>query len=258
MTNLLTAHNVSLARSGAGGATRPVLNGLTLDVKPGETVAVIGQSGTGKTTLAHVLAGLLPPSGGQVFYKGVETQHLVRRQHRLLRANLQMIFQDPYSSLDPRQTVSAIVQEPLLVHGLSAAQTHARITEILHALALPEEVLSRRAHEFSGGQRQRIAIARALVGQPSLIIADEAVSALDVSVQARVLNVLLQQQAQTGLSLVFISHDMAVVRHMAHRVVVLAEGHIVECGPTEQIFENPQSAYTVALLQKTLWKDVAP
>ncbi|OUJ03022.1 ABC transporter ATP-binding protein [Acetobacter cibinongensis] len=255
MTELLAVQNVSFSRSGGRGNTRPILKGLNFDVKPGETVAIVGESGTGKTTLAHILAGLMPPTSGTVRYKGVETQLLARRQNRSLRPDLQMIFQDPYSSLDPRQTVSAIMDEPLWARALDDGQKQKRVAEMLHALALPPESLARRAHEFSGGQRQRIAIARALVGYPSLVIADEAVSALDASAQARVLNVLLEQQQKTGLSLVFISHDMAVVQHMAHRVIVLADGAIVEEGPTGQIFANPRSAHTAALIQKDLWKD---
>ncbi|MFP2874136.1 ABC transporter ATP-binding protein [Acetobacter tropicalis] len=255
MTELLAVQNVSFSRSGGKGNMRSILKGLSFDVKPGETVAILGQSGTGKTTLAHILAGLVPPTSGSVRYKGVETQHLAHRQNRSLRPDLQMIFQDPYSSLDPRQTVSAVMDEPLWARALDNGQKQKRVSEMLHALALPPESLARRAHEFSGGQRQRIAIARALVGYPSLVIADEAVSALDASARARVLNVLLEQQQKTGLSLVFISHDMAVVQHMAHRVIVLADGAIVEEGPTGQIFANPGSAHTAALIQKDLWKD---
>lgn len=257
MTDLLTAKNVSLGRTGPDRKIRPILDGVDLSVKQGETVAILGASGTGKSTLAHILAGLLRPSAGQILFKGVETVALQHPQNRQLRCNLQMIFQDPYSSLDPRQTVSAILNEPLLVQNLSAAEKQTRIELALQALALPLEALCRRAHEFSGGQRQRIAIARALVGQPSLIIADEAVSALDASIQARVLNVFLEQQGQTGLSLVFISHDMTVVRHIAHRVVVLAKGRVVEEGPTKKVFENPCSPYTRQLLQNSTRKDVS-
>ncbi|KXV55607.1 hypothetical protein AD947_16670 [Acetobacter tropicalis] len=257
MTDLLTAKNVSLGRTGPDRKIRPILDGVDLSVKQGETVAILGASGTGKSTLAHILAGLLRPSAGQILFKGVETVALQNPQNRQLRCNLQMIFQDPYSSLDPRQTVSAILNEPLLVQNLSAAEKQTRIELALQALALPLEALCRRAHEFSGGQRQRIAIARALVGQPSLIIADEAVSALDASIQARVLNVFLEQQGQTGLSLVFISHDMTVVRHIAHRVVVLAKGRVVEEGPTKKVFENSCSPYTRQLLQNGTWKDVS-
>lgn len=255
MTDLLAVQNASFSRKEGRNGTRSILRGLNFGVKQGETVAILGQSGTGKTTLAHILAGLVPPSSGSVRYKGVETQLLSHRQNRVLRSDLQMIFQDPYSSLDPRQTVSAIMHEPLWTQPLSKEQKDERIAKMLHVLGLPLESFARRAHEFSGGQRQRIAIARALVGQPSLVIADEAVSALDVSAQARVLNVLLEQQQKTGLALIFISHDMAVVRHMAHRVVVLADSTIVEEGPAQQIFANPRSAYTAALLQKDLWKD---
>ena len=257
MTDLLTAQNLFLSRARAGGSAVDVLRGLSLSVRPGETVALIGASGTGKTTLAHVLAGLLRPSAGQVTYKGADVQALSQKQHRPLRCELQMIFQDPYSSLDPRQSVEAVLREALLFHPLSEAEKQGRIRATLHDMALPEDVLSRRAHEFSGGQRQRIAIARALVGQPALIIADEAVSALDVSVQARVLNTLLMQQQRTGLSLVFISHDMAVVRHMAHRVIVLDQGQVVEEGPAEQIFTAPRSDTARMLLQHSREKELS-
>ena len=246
MTTLLTAQDISVSLS---RTAPPVLAELTLEVAQGETLAVLGASGTGKTTLARTLAGLRHPDTGRVTFRGVDVRHLGARTHRALRCDLQMIFQDPYSSLDPRQTIGQALAEPLLARIQDSASRTLRIENILHALALPADTQARRPHEFSGGQRQRIAIARALVGEPALVIADEAVSALDASVQARVLNILLEQQRRTGLALVFISHDMAVVRHMAHRVIVLDKGHIVEDGPTEKVFTAPQAVATRRLLQ---------
>lgn len=249
MTVLLSAQAISASPS---RAIPPVLAQLTLDVSAGETLAIIGASGTGKSTLARILAGLRRPDAGLVTFCGVDVQHLRARAHRSLHGKLQMIFQDPYSSLDPRQTIGQALAEPLLARNLDNKTRMLRIESLLHALALPADTPARRPHEFSGGQRQRIAIARALVGEPALIIADEAVSALDVSVQARVLNILIKQQQRTGLALVFISHDMAVIRHMAHRVIVLDKGHIVEEGPTTQVFAFPQAAATRRLLQQAI------
>ena len=224
------------------------VDGISLDVFAGETLAVVGESGCGKTTLGRALAMLQPPSSGTITFAGTELTRLTRRQLRAARRQLQMVFQDPYASLDPRQRVGDIVGEPLLIAGLDKATRQRRVAELLDMVGLGPEMASRLPREFSGGQRQRIGIARALAIEPRLIICDEPLSALDVSIQAQIVNLLLDLQRQFRLTYIFISHDLAVVRQMASRVAVMYLGRIVELAETEKLFEAPRHPYTVALL----------
>ncbi|WP_244491232.1 ABC transporter ATP-binding protein, partial [Bosea sp. Root381] len=224
------------------------LHGISLEVKPGEVVAVVGGSGSGKTTLGQSIAGLVKPSGGEILFEGkaIAKSETAYWDYRL---NCQMVFQDPYSSLDPRMTIGQLVAEPLrLVKGLSRAQRAARLAEVLAEVGLQDGFAERYPHELSGGQRQRIAIARAIVRRPSFVIADEPVSALDVTVRAQVLALFAELQKKHGFSCLFISHDLGVVEQVADRVVVMNEGRIVEQGPRDTIFDAPRHDYTKKLL----------
>jgi peptide/nickel transport system ATP-binding protein len=226
------------------------LDDISLELARGESLAVVGESGSGKSTLARTVLALERPSAGHVRLLGRDLFALPAGELRALRRHVQMVFQDPYGSLDPRRKVGWIVAEPLaaLEAGVSAIDRRTRVAEALQSVGLRPGDADKFPHEFSGGQRQRIAIARALVTRPDLIVADEAVSALDVSVQAQVLNLFMDLRERLGLSYLFISHDLAVVRHVADRVVVLHDGRIVEEGGTETVFRAPQHAYTRALL----------
>ncbi|MBS1089364.1 ABC transporter ATP-binding protein [Gluconobacter wancherniae] len=228
--------------------TRPILQNINLHLAERETLGIIGSSGSGKSTLARILSGLLQPDNGHVSLRGEDFTNATSDVRQKLRPEIQMIFQDPQGALDPRQTVREIVGEPLLPLSLTQEEREQRIVNVLRDVALPSNSLNRYPRAFSGGQRQRIAIARALITKPSVIIADEAVSALDVSTQAIILNLLLDLQERYGLSYIFVSHDLAVIRHIAHRTAVLDAGHIVETGPTADIFSNPQHDTTRSLL----------
>ncbi|HEY1297952.1 MAG TPA: oligopeptide/dipeptide ABC transporter ATP-binding protein [Chloroflexota bacterium] len=218
---------------------------VDLQITQGETLGIVGESGCGKSTLARLLLGLLEPTAGEVRYMGAG----LAKQGTALRRDLQVVFQDPYSSLNPRMTAGEIVERPLIVHNLGDRdQRQQRVSELFSWVGLPAESASRYAHEFSGGQRQRIAVARAIASRPRVVIADEPTSALDVSVQAKVLNLLKDLQAALGLTYVFISHDMRVVRHMCDCLAVMYLGRIVEYGPTEDVFATPRHPYTRALL----------
>jgi peptide/nickel transport system ATP-binding protein len=224
------------------------LHGISLNVKPGEVVSVVGGSGSGKTTLGHAIAGLLKPSGGEIRFNGkpIAKSDAAWWDYRL---NCQMVFQDPYSSLDPRMTIGELVGEPLrLVKGMGAVEKKARLQEVLGEVGLGEGFAERYPHELSGGQRQRVAIARAIIRRPSFVIADEPVSALDVTVRAQVLELFAQLQKKHGFSCLFISHDLGVVEQVSDRVVVMHEGRIVEEGTRDQIFDAPQHDYTRKLL----------
>ena len=226
------------------------LNGVTAQVMAGRSLGVVGESGSGKSTFARLVMALERPSSGSVSLLGRDLNRLPADELRRARRDFQMVFQDPYGSLDPRQAVRRIVAEPLDVAepGLGHAQRTERVREMLDAVGLPANAIERYPHEFSGGQRQRIAIARALITHPALIVADEAVSALDVSVQAQVLNLLIDLQEEFGVAYLFISHDLAVMRHISHRIAVMYLGRIVELTDKRTLFSMPMHPYTEALL----------
>ncbi len=239
-------------------APKRALHGISLDVAPGQVVAVVGGSGSGKTTLGHAIAGLIKPTSGEIRFQGkpIDKSETAYWDYRL---NCQMVFQDPYSSLDPRMTIGDLVAEPLrLVPGMTAAQKAARLQEVLAEVGLADGFASRYPHELSGGQRQRIAIARAVVRRPKFVIADEPVSALDVTVRAQVLELFAELQRKHGFSCLFISHDLGVVEQVADRVVVMNEGRIVEEGTRDAIFDRPQHAYTRKLLSAVPGLETAP
>ncbi len=224
--------------------------GVSFSVARGEAFGIVGESGCGKSTLARLIMGLETPEGGSVSILGQQIGALSGDDLRRLRRHFQMVFQDPFGSLDPRHRVRRIVAEPLgvLAERLGPEEQRARVTEVLEAVGLSPGDLDKYPHEFSGGQRQRIAIARAIITRPALIVADEPVSALDLSVQAQVLNLLQDLRAQFGLTFVLISHDLAVVEYICDRVAVMQAGAFIECGPTARIFEAPAHPYTRALL----------
>lgn len=226
--------------------------GVDLDIFPGETLAIVGESGSGKSTLARTVVGLARPSRGQIRFRGQDLATTSSRQLRSIRREIQMIFQDPYSSLDPRFRLRAIIGEPLDIFGYPRKERDARVEELAELVGLRADQLDRYPHEFSGGQRQRIGIARAMALEPSLIICDEPVSALDVSIQSQIINLLLDLQEKTGVAYLFISHDLGVVEFLADRVGVMQRGKVVELGDTAQIFENPQHPYTRTLLASSL------
>jgi len=222
---------------------------VSLDVRRGETLAVVGESGCGKSTLANLIIRLLDPDAGLICLDGADITHLGPRAMRAHRRKMQIIFQDPFASLDPRRPVGQAVAEPLIVHGLAnKSDQQDMVAGLFERVSLTPTHMDQFPHQFSGGQRQRICIARALALKPELVIADEAVSALDVSIQAQVINLMMDLQAELGLSYLFITHDLAVVERIAHRVAVMYLGQIVELGTRRHIFENPSHSYTRRLL----------
>lgn len=226
------------------------VDGVSLQVKRGETYGLVGESGCGKTTLGRAILRLTEPTAGEVWFDGVNVASLGREELRRARQNMQMVFQDPLSSLDPRQSVQSILVEGMRAHGLdkSAKQTNQRLRELLSAVGLPTTALKKFPHEFSGGQRQRIGVARALTVNPQLIVADEPVSALDVSVQAQVINLLEDLQKELGLTYLVIAHDLAVVKHISDRVGVMYLGELVEEASSEELYQRPLHPYTKALM----------
>jgi ABC-type oligopeptide transport system ATPase subunit len=223
------------------------LKGVNLDIRPGETVGLVGESGSGKTTLGRAVLGLAPVTGGEVMFDNTDIAHYGRSERRGLSKDIQVVFQDPYTSLNPSLTIEQILVEPLTVQNVPKAEAAQRVKELLDQVGLPSNAASRLPREFSGGQRQRIAIARALALRPRLIVCDEPVSALDLSTQARVLDLFKDIQDRTGVAYLFVSHDLAVVRHLSHRVAVMYRGEIVEWGDGNQVTSAPKHPYTQQL-----------
>jgi oligopeptide/dipeptide ABC transporter ATP-binding protein len=227
---------------------------VSFTIERGETLSLVGESGCGKTTTARCILRAIAPSDGEIRFRTdngaeIDVARLERKELRPLRRQMQMIFQDPFSSLNPRMTIAEIIGEPLLVNGIGdARERNARVAELLQLVHLPSAYLNRFPHAFSGGQRQRIGIARALALSPSLIVADEPVSALDVSVQAQIVNLMLELQDRLGIAYLFVAHDLSVVKHVSHRVAVMYVGKIVEVAPTTALFATPRHPYTEALL----------
>lgn len=231
------------------GAVQAVDN-VSFTIKKGETLGLVGESGCGKSTLGKTLLRLIQPSAGQIIFDGTDITQLNAEAMRAMRQKMQLIFQDPYASLNPRMTISSILTEPLKIHQLysTAAEKKKQLYELLDYVQLPQDALHKYPHEFSGGQRQRICIARALAVKPQFIVCDEAVSALDVSIQAQVINLLMDLQQELGLTYLFIAHDLKVVEFISHQVAVMYLGNIVEMAPAQAIYQNPQHPYTKALL----------
>jgi len=240
-------------RGGVLGRARGVVravDGVDLDVAVGETLGLVGESGSGKTTTGRCILRLVEPTAGEIRFDGVDVRTLRGKALRSFRRKMQIVFQDPFGSLNPRMTIGATLDEPLQVHGLGDAPwRRARVAELLDQVGLSPAHASRFPHEFSGGQRQRVGIARALALGPRFIVADEPVSALDVSIQAQVLNLLKDLQRELGISFLFIAHDLGVVEHVCDRVAVMVRGRIIEQGPTERVIGSPQHEYTKALIR---------
>jgi len=252
MTNtaLLSVDGLDVDYPGKGFRAKSfhALDDVSIEVGAGETLGLVGESGSGKTTLGRAILGLAPVTKGTITFDGKDISHAKRSERRSLSADLQVVFQDPYTSLNPAMTIGNILAEPLAIAGSGLKASRARIAELLDHVNLPRDSVDRLPREFSGGQRQRIAIARALALSPKLIVCDEPVSALDLSTQARILDLFLSIQRETGVSYLFISHDLDVVRHISHRVAVMYHGEIVEQGETSQVTGDPEHPYTQRLL----------
>jgi oligopeptide/dipeptide ABC transporter ATP-binding protein len=225
------------------------VDNVSLKLEKGKTLGIVGESGSGKSTLGRLMLRLIEPTAGEINFDDVNLLKLKNTELRKMRSKMQMIFQDPMSSLNPRMSIRQLVSEPLEIHrNLKASEQNAAVEEIITKVGLEKSALDKYPHEFSGGQRQRISIARAVINNPSLIVADEPVSALDVSIQSQILNLLMDLRNDLNLSFVFISHDLSVVRHIADEVAVMYLGNIVEIAPADQLFSNPQHPYTQALI----------
>lgn len=238
---------VEYPAKGLGKKPFRALKGVSLDINAGETIGLVGESGSGKTTLGRALLGLAPVTGGSITYDGRDLAKLSKKARRGLAHEIQVVFQDPYTSLNPSMTIEQILMEPLTARDMPVKDARARVRNLLDEVRLPSNAGQRLPREFSGGQRQRVAIARALALQPRLIVCDEPVSALDLSTQARVLELFKEIQERTGVAYLFVSHDLAVVRHLSHRVAVMYHGEIVEWGDAESVTTHPEHPYTQRL-----------
>lgn len=248
--HLLQVQDLRVAYPTKGLLAKPVevLHGVSLAVEEGRTLGLVGESGCGKTTLGRAVLGLAPVTAGTITFAGRDISHATRSERRKLSRDIQVVFQDPYTSLNPAMTVGGILSEPLGVQGISGADARSRVAGLLDRVHLPSDAYHRLPREFSGGQRQRVAIARALALQPRLIVCGEPVSALDLSTQARVLDLFLEIQELSGVAYLFVSHDLDVIRHMSHRVAVMFKGEIVEQGDGDQVTTRPAHPYTQRLL----------
>ncbi|MFE6060664.1 ABC transporter ATP-binding protein [Streptomyces sp. NPDC056431] len=256
---LLRVRDLTIAFPGRRRGSAPIraVDGIGFDVAAGETLGLVGESGCGKSTTGRTIVRLLEPTAGSVSFEGRDISHLSQRALKPLRRDLQMVFQDPHSSLNPRQTVARIIADPLLVQGGTAADARKRAVELMELVGLIPEHIDRHPHEFSGGQAQRIGIARALATSPRLVVADEPVSALDVSVQAQIVNLMERLQRELGLAYLFIAHDLSVVKRVCDRVAVMYLGRIVEIGAKERVYAAPAHPYTRALLSAVPLPDPA-
>ncbi|GHG46548.1 ABC transporter ATP-binding protein [Streptomyces griseocarneus] len=256
---LLSVRDATMTFPGRRGRAAPVraVDGVSFDIAPGETLGLVGESGCGKSTTGRMIVRLLEPTAGSITYDGRDISRLGRRALKPLRRELQMVFQDPHSSLNPRQTVARIIADPLLVQGSSQAEARRRAVELMELVGLIPEHIDRYPHEFSGGQAQRIGIARALATGPRLVVADEPVSALDVSVQAQIVNLMERLRRELGLAYLFIAHDLSVVKRVCDRVAVMYLGRIVEIGAKERVYAAPAHPYTRALLSAVPLPDPA-
>ena len=243
--NLKKYYPISQGLWGRDAGHVKAVDDVSFDISPGETLGLVGESGCGKTTTGRAILRLIDATSGTVRFKNTDILSLGKKQLRALRRHMQIIFQDPYGSLNPRLTIGGILSEPLKIHG---DKTKDRVADLLNTVGLSPDVARRYPHEFSGGQRQRIGIARALAVKPQFIVADEPVSALDVSIQAQIVNLLQDLQAQFGLAYLFIAHDLSVVKHISNRVAVMYLGKIVELAESQELYDNPQHPYTRALL----------
>ena len=250
MSNVLNVTNLDVTYPGKGFRKEgfKALHSVSINIAQGETLGLVGESGSGKTTLGRAILGLAPVTAGSIEFLGDDISHVNRKKRRELSRDMQVVFQDPYTSLNPSMEVGQILAEPLQIQGMEASAAKKRIAELLDQVGLPSDALQRLPREFSGGQRQRVAIARALALSPKLIVCDEPVSALDLTTQARILDLFLQIQKDTGVSYLFVSHDLDVVRHISHRVAVMYKGEIVEQGAASKVTVKPEHPYTQRLL----------
>ena len=240
--------DVTYAAKGFRKAGFKALHSVNIEVQVGKTLGLVGESGSGKTTLGRAILGLAPVTAGNIFFEQKDISLATRRERRALSRDIQVVFQDPYTSLNPSMEIGQILAEPLQIQGMGATESRARVAELLDQVGLPSDALQRLPREFSGGQRQRVAIARALALSPKLIVCDEPVSALDLTTQARILDLFLQIQKDTGIAYLFVSHDLDVVRHISHDVAVMYKGEIVEQGSSQKVTLKPDHPYTQRLL----------